>query len=62
MSMSMLQYPPYVQVANTYYYHGAPMNTGSEDDIATLASQMRAARIEEEQAQTDNHQFRLQYE
>ena len=61
MSTSMLPYPPHVQVTNTYHYAGAPMDTVSDADIAVLARQMRASRIEEQKAQTENHDFLIQY-
>ncbi|KAF8419214.1 hypothetical protein EV426DRAFT_702096 [Tirmania nivea] len=62
MSSSMLQYPPYVQVTNTYYHPGAPMHTVSDADIAALASQMKTTVIEGKQVKTENHQFFLQYQ
>ncbi|RPB27750.1 hypothetical protein L211DRAFT_890831, partial [Terfezia boudieri ATCC MYA-4762] len=59
---AFIQYPPHVQVVNTYYYPGYEMDTTSDADIAALASQMRAARIQEQQAQQENHEFLLQYQ
>ena len=62
MSTSIRQYPPCVQVANTYYYPGAKIGTVSDGDIAALASKMRSARIEREYGHSGNHQFLLKYE
>ena len=60
--MSASEYPSYVTVANTYFYHGAPLGTVSDVEITVLASQMMRAAIIKGQAQTENHQFHLQLE
>ncbi|KAF8431559.1 hypothetical protein BGX38DRAFT_1277225 [Terfezia claveryi] len=59
---AFIQYPPHVQVANTYYYPGYQLGATSDADITALASQMRAARIQEQQAQQEKHEFLLQYQ
>ena len=65
MSTAKFQYPVHVQITNTYYHPGAPVNVNavSDAEIAALANQMRAtAMIAEQQAQAESHEFLIQYQ